>query len=122
MPAAADENAARPESQPKRLLFLAALPPEVSTKERLGSRRQSRAYMSAASRKTGESLAAGQLPCWKKVRRKASRGSLAGSLRCSAVAGLAESAGVPATGRATTPAKTAKPLESSFRISKLTRF
>src|SRR5580700_11885481 len=101
MPAAADENAARPESHPKRLLFLAAFPPEVSTKERLGSRRQSRAYISAAVRKTGESLAAGQLPCSKNARRKASRRSLAGSLRCSAVVGLADSARVPATGRET---------------------
>ena len=67
-------------------------------------------------------MAAGQLPCSKKVRRKASRGSLAGSLRCSAVAGFADSAWVPATGRETTPAKTAKPFESSFRISKLPRF
>src|SRR5580658_7264046 len=119
MPAAAEENAARPESHPKRLLFLAALPPEVSTKDRLGRRRQSRAYISAASRNMGESSAAGQLPCAKKARRKARRESLAGSLRCSAVVGFADSAWVPGAGRETTPAKTAKPFESSFRISSI---
>src|SRR5277367_4545447 len=116
MPAAADENAARPESHPKRLLFLAALPPDVSTKERLGSRRQSRAYISAASRNIGESSAAGQLPCAKKARRKASRESLAGSWRCSAAVGFVESAWVPGVGRETTPANIAKPFESIFRI------
>src|SRR5450755_3329815 len=122
MPAAADENTARPESQPNILLFLAAFPPVDSINERLGSRRQSRALVSAASRNVEESLAAGQLPRSKKVRRKASRGSLMDSLRCLLVAGLAASAWLPATGRDTTPAKIAKPFENRFRISKFTSF
>src|SRR5579862_2595961 len=116
MQAAADEKAARPESHPKRLLFLAALPPVDSTKERLGSSRQSRPYLSAASRNTAESDAAGQWPLSKKARRKASRRSLAGSLRCSAVAGLVVATWFPEIGSDTTPAKTAKPFENSFRI------
>ena len=61
-----------------------------------GANSNPEAYMSAASpRKIQESLAAGQLLCSKKLRRKARRESWAGSLRCSAAAGLAESVWVP---------------------------
>src|SRR5579862_38157 len=115
MQAAADEKAARPESHPKKVVFLAALPPVDSTKERLGRRRQSKPYASETSRNTGESSAAGQWPCSKKARRKPSRGSLLGSGRCSAVAGLEAVCGAE-PGMETTPAKTAKPFESSLRI------
>src|SRR5580704_17842644 len=121
MQAAADEKPARPESHPKRLLFGAALPPEDSTMERLGSRRQSSAYLSEASRNTRERSATGQWPRLKNERREARRGSFAGSLRCSA-AGFWEAEWLPDTGMATTPAKTAKPFESSLRISRLPRF
>src|ERR1039457_7535213 len=103
MPAAADENTARPESQPNILLFLAAFPPIYSINERLGSRRQSRALVSAASRNVEESLAAGQLPRSKKVRRKARRGSFVGLLRWLFVGGLGGSAGRPPSGRGAKP-------------------
>src|ERR1035441_11056776 len=76
MPSSAEGKCACPESQPKRLLSRANLPPVDSTKERLGSKRQSSSLWSAASRKAAAYRSAGQSATWKKLRRVSSLGSL----------------------------------------------
>src|ERR1017187_4923721 len=108
MPSSAEGKCACPESQPKRLLSRANLPPVDSTKERLGSKRQSSSLWSAASRKAAAYCSAGQSARGEKVR----RGSSLGSLRdCGA--GTGAGCGDTATGTAAIPA-TNTPLVISF--------
>src|SRR5689334_22688533 len=97
--------------QPNRLLFLAAFPPVDSIIERLGRRRQSSSYRSAASMKASAYCTAGQ----SKRRKNDFNFSNLGSFLYSAL-GAVGTRGATAKGAEIIPESTTNPLDNNLLI------
>src|SRR5436190_10497459 len=117
IPSVMDANSARPQSQPNILLLGAALPPVLSTKEILGSRRQSRALLSASLRNTWERALAGASAAAKNFSSSGRRGSgLNAPAGILGFWGNLASTVVTIAGTDTIPAKIMAPFDRNFLI------